>query len=743
MTEKVRTSPDKIIIPAIFLLSFLLHALTAARTVTFSDSGDFLMAISTVGNCHGPGYPLYLMTAKLFSWLVPFGSLAFRVSLYSGAIASLTTCLIYWIAYRMSHSRLGGAIGALAYCFSYTFWYQTVIPETYSLTTFLTAALIVFALRWERQLEGERKTSADNTLALFALFLGLALSNHFMTIYLLPAFLFFALDTNWREIVAPRNILRMAIFFGLGLLPYLYEPTAAFRGPAYNYGDPSTLKRWFQHVTFYHQRAGLFKYPFALLGKRFWRYFGTLNTEFPYFAWLGGLGVLSSLCLRKKKYPIFLLFLFILALLPVMTYQQMESVLRAHFYYLSYMIFSLLIGLGAAFLISLAKRLTTRCDKSVEFASISLVALILLSCPTIAIATHYEKVDKRNYYYAYDMARNMLETAGPGGVIAVDSDNVYFPCRYLQVVERKLPYVRVINPEAAGVPGFEGKDLLARITPGYKPSQGESKYVLLVKKNYLDLPVYSTVTGFIKFDWRYMWDGYLVQVLPEDSEPKGPPGIIHTRIRGSGTPYGDLDSDAREAVLFPGMLKANLNYAGRDYQAASATYRNIINRFELNLYVPTLYSCETFTFMHEFEGQVLNLMGKYRETTIYFPRVSTINPDYYSPTLARAYLETTDYASAISELEGYLLSKPNDANAYTSLGEIYLALKEYDSAKAAFKKTVNIEPSNQRNHYLYGLSLQKGGHIKAAADQFRKTIELDRNSEYAKAARKRLNTIRL
>lgn len=81
LTEKVRSRPDIVMMPALFLLSFLLHALTAARTVTFSDSGDFLMAISTVGNCHGPGYPLYLMTAKMFSLLVPFDSLAFRVSL--------------------------------------------------------------------------------------------------------------------------------------------------------------------------------------------------------------------------------------------------------------------------------------------------------------------------------------------------------------------------------------------------------------------------------------------------------------------------------------------------------------------------------------------------------------------------------------------------------------------------------------------------------------------------------------
>ncbi|MCJ7653573.1 MAG: DUF2723 domain-containing protein, partial [Actinobacteria bacterium] len=661
--------------------------------------------------------------------------------LYSGILASLTICLIYWIVYRMSHSRLGGAVSALAYCFSYTFWYQTVIPETYSLATFLTAALIIFALRWERQVEGGRKTSADNTLALFALFFGLALSNHFITIYLLPAFIFFALDTNWREIVAPRNILRMAVFFALGLLPYLYEPTAAFRGPAYNYGDPSTLKRWFQHVTFYHQRGGLFKYPYVFWPQRFWRYFGTLNTEFPYFAWLGGLGFLSSLTMRRKKYPLFILLLFILSLLPVMTYNQIESVLRAHFYYLSYMIFSLWIGLGAASLVSLFKRLTIRRDKTVELAVISLVALALFFCPILAATLHYGKIDKSNYYYASDMAKNMLETAGPGSVIAVDSDNVYFPCRYLQVVDRTRPDVRLVNAGSTGVPGFEGEDLLRKNPPGYKPAPGASKYTQLVERNYNELPIYSTVVGFVKFDWHYLWKGYLLRILPKGSKPEGPPGTTYTRLRGASLPLKDQDSDAREAILLPGALKANLMYSRYDYQAAADIYRKAINQFKRGLYVPTLYSCETLTFLYEFQGQALNNLGKYEETKRYFPGVRKINPDYYSPTLAEAFLRTKDYASAISEFEAYLASNPSDASSRSSLGEIYLYSRQYKNALPELEKTLETEPGNPRYHFLYGLALLKIGRKSAAVEQFRITIQLDPNSVYAKDADRQLKVL--
>jgi tetratricopeptide (TPR) repeat protein len=211
------------------------------------------------------------------------------------------------------------------------------------------------------------------------------------------------------------------------------------------------------------------------------------------------------------------------------------------------------------------------------------------------------------------------------------------------------------------------------------------------------------------------------------------------RIRDSGTPFGDLDSDAREAILFPGILKANLDYARRDCQAASEVYREIINRFELNLYVPTLYSCETFTFMHEFEGQVLNLMGRYKETALYFPRVGVINPDYHSPTLARAYVETSQYPSAIFELGGYLMSNPEDAEAYTSLGGIYLSQKGYGRASNVLKKAVGIKPDSLKTRYLCGFTLQESGHAGAAVVQFKKTIQLLLNGEYAKIARRLLH----
>lgn len=726
------------ILTGLFLTSLIFHVTTAARTVTFSDSGDFLLGINTVGNVHGPGYPLYLMIAKLFSWIFPFGSLPFRAAILSGVFASLTTCLIFWIIYRMAHSRAGGIAAALLFCFSYTFWYQSVIPETYSINTFFITLLIVLIMRWERLKNEGLDRQATNALCLVAFIYGLALANHFSIIFLLPAFLFFVIDTDWRSLLAPRNLLRLAMFMGLGLLPYLYEPTAAFRGPAYNYGDPSTLLRWIRHMTLYYQRGGLFNYPFRFLPSRLWRYFGTLNTEFPYIAWLGGLGLVLSFGKRNKKYPLFLALLFLLALLPVMTYRQVEAVLRAHFYYPSYLIFSLWIGLGVAYLGRLLKRWSLKRDVLVEKAALVVAgALVLLAIiPTVAI--HYDKVDKSNYFFAEDMALRILGPPEPGAVVLVDSDNVYYPSRYMQVVKGIRPDVRVLSAQSIGAAGFPGLDLLARTPPGVTINPADPRDVQVVERNFRDMPVYSTDPDLVRLAWRVVWYGYLNRIYPAGIDaPAHEVGDIELR---KGGPY--LDSDAREAVLLPYALEANALYTGNDLEAASAIYRDITKRFQRGLYVPTLYSVATFSELYELWGRVLNQQQKYKDTVRFLPEATRIDPDFYSLSLAEAYREAGDPGSALIELDKLLAFQPDNVQALADIGQIYLDSGQFKEAVKALKKAVALDPDNARVRYLYGLTLVDLGRTDEATTQFEKALSIDPQGPFAPYAQKQLDTLK-
>ncbi len=70
------------------LLLFVLYALGASRTIYVGDSGELVAAVHTLGIPHPTGYPLYVLLGKLWTLLVPVGSIAFRMSLISAACAA-------------------------------------------------------------------------------------------------------------------------------------------------------------------------------------------------------------------------------------------------------------------------------------------------------------------------------------------------------------------------------------------------------------------------------------------------------------------------------------------------------------------------------------------------------------------------------------------------------------------------------------------------------------------------------
>src|SRR5581483_9942539 len=67
------------------LLAFGLYAATLAPDVLEGDSGEFQYVTYTLGVPHATGYPLYALTGWLWSHLLPLGSVAWRVNLYSAA----------------------------------------------------------------------------------------------------------------------------------------------------------------------------------------------------------------------------------------------------------------------------------------------------------------------------------------------------------------------------------------------------------------------------------------------------------------------------------------------------------------------------------------------------------------------------------------------------------------------------------------------------------------------------------
>jgi hypothetical protein len=87
-----------------------------------------------------------------------------------------------------------GAVGALAYTFSDSFWYSAVEGEVYAMSSFFTALVFWAGLKWEDEVSIEQAngikghfTRADRWLILIFYLIGLSVGIHLLCLLTIPA----------------------------------------------------------------------------------------------------------------------------------------------------------------------------------------------------------------------------------------------------------------------------------------------------------------------------------------------------------------------------------------------------------------------------------------------------------------------------------------------------------------------------------------------------------------------------
>ena len=233
------------------LASFAVYWRTCAPDITWAhhgaDGGDLLAAVRVLGIPHPPGYPLYVLAARLFA-LLPVGNFAFRLNLFSACCAALAVvCLYLWLratlgalAVHDSHlAAWASAAASLLLAFSPLFWSQALITEVYALNALCVALCLLLLSRW--QTAQRRGGSGYGALALLALLFGLGLGNHPTLLLLLPVLLW---STSPSPLRGRANLMAAVPAFLIGLSIYLYLPLRASAGPLINWGDPRTWERF-------------------------------------------------------------------------------------------------------------------------------------------------------------------------------------------------------------------------------------------------------------------------------------------------------------------------------------------------------------------------------------------------------------------------------------------------------------------------------------------------------------------
>ncbi len=197
---------------AIFAIATFTYLSTMEATASFWDCGEFISSAYKLQIPHPPGAPLFLLITRLFTIPLPPDLVALGVNTMSALSSSFTILFLFWTITHFARKMImkdiagvftntqiisvmaAGAVGALAYTFSDSFWYSAVEGEVYAMSSFFTALVFWAGLKWEDEVSIEQAngikghfTRADRWLILIFYLIGLSVGVHLLCILTIPA----------------------------------------------------------------------------------------------------------------------------------------------------------------------------------------------------------------------------------------------------------------------------------------------------------------------------------------------------------------------------------------------------------------------------------------------------------------------------------------------------------------------------------------------------------------------------
>lgn len=193
------------------IIACAVYIMTMEATGSLWDCGEFASSAFKLQIPHPPGAPLFVLIGRLF--MAPFGAenAATGINLMSALASGFTILFLFWSITHFARKLVtkggaeltndkivgimaAGVVGALAYTFSDSFWYSAVEGEVYALSSFFTAIVFWAILKWEQNVDAEKKegikghfTRADRWIILIFYLMGLSIGVHLLNLLTIPA----------------------------------------------------------------------------------------------------------------------------------------------------------------------------------------------------------------------------------------------------------------------------------------------------------------------------------------------------------------------------------------------------------------------------------------------------------------------------------------------------------------------------------------------------------------------------
>ena len=280
---------NRISAAVVFVVAAVTYLMTIEPSASFWDCGEFIASSYKLEVGHPPGNPVFQLVARFFTMFTDNMHAAVAVNAMSAICSALTIFFLYltivflakrlvkpeqdgtWTVGKAVAIYGSGAVGALAYCFSDTFWFSAVEGEVYAMSSLVTALVFWAMTKWYEQADSPY---ANRWIVLISFLMGLSIGIHLLNLLAIPALVFLYYYRKredghysfWEyvKIFAIACIILAVILFLI--IPYLPK-TAAY------------VDLFFVNVLGLPFNTGAAFFMAALLALCFWGLFATMKRE--------------------------------------------------------------------------------------------------------------------------------------------------------------------------------------------------------------------------------------------------------------------------------------------------------------------------------------------------------------------------------------------------------------------------------------------------------------------------------
>ncbi|MBQ4205264.1 MAG: DUF2723 domain-containing protein, partial [Bacteroidales bacterium] len=187
----------------VFAIATIVYFLTMEPTVSWWDCGEYISTAYKLQVGHPPGAPTFQLIGRFFT-LFAFGDVtkvAMMINIMSCLCSSFTILFLFWTISMLAQKiwmrdgensaknnqlavLAASAIGALAFTFTDSFWFNAVEGEVYAMSSLLTAITFWAILKWEKVSD---EPNHYRWLIFIAYIIGLSIGVHLLNLLTIPA----------------------------------------------------------------------------------------------------------------------------------------------------------------------------------------------------------------------------------------------------------------------------------------------------------------------------------------------------------------------------------------------------------------------------------------------------------------------------------------------------------------------------------------------------------------------------